>query len=271
MSQTLLDRIAVVLVEPLYPGNVGSTARAMKNFGLRDLRLVHPPLDRGNEARRMACGSLDILDNARQVFTLDEALDDIEVVVGTTARLGGWRHSVRTPRQAAPDILELAQNNRVALLFGSEDRGLSNEFIQRCQILLNIPSSPAQSSLNLSHAVLLVCYELFSRRFSGEAHTPRLAPAERVEDMYRDLMDALTRINFLRPGNPEYWIMAFRRLLGRTGLTEKEVNLFRGICRQIRWVHGLALPNMPQSKAKNTPSPPSSENDVESESSDSFE
>ncbi len=238
-SASLRDRITIVLVEPLFAGNIGSACRAMKNMGLHDLRMVHPPLDRKEEASRMAHGALDVLENARRVFTLEEALEDVQFVVGTTARLGGWREQIQTPRQAAGKIMEIAASNKVAILFGSEDRGLSNEAIKRCNMLISVPTSKQQRSLNLAQAVLLIAYELYITEFEGTAKSPGLAASNQVEGMFQDLSEALELIHFLRPGNPEYWMMAFKRLFGRSGLTTPEVNMLRGVCRQIRWVHSL--------------------------------
>ncbi|RJO70324.1 MAG: RNA methyltransferase [Myxococcales bacterium] len=236
MLESVENLISIVLVEPLFPMNIGAVCRAMKNFGLFDLRLVHPPLDRKNEAMKMAHGATEILENARKVFTLDEALDDVSYVIGATARLGGWRARASTPRVAAPEILRIAQTNRVAILFGAEDRGLANDAIARCQMLLTIPASRAHRSLNIAQAVLLVGYELFVADLPDVPAPPAYAPAAAVEAMFDDLADALDRIHFLRPGKSEYWMLAFKRLFGRTGLTPEEVNLMRGVCRQIRWV-----------------------------------
>jgi len=249
-----LNNIAIVLVHPQFPGNIGSVCRTMKNHDLSDLRLIHPPLDRRNEASRMAHGATDLLESAKRVFTIEEALGDISFVVGTTARLGGWRSQILQPHEGAQEILKAAQSNRVALLFGSEDTGLSNEVVKRCQLLVTIPTSKQHRSLNLSHAVAILGYELFKEARCLPPALPSMAKIESVEAMFEDLTQALTLINFLRPGNPDYWMLALRRLFARTGLSEREVNLLRGICRQIRWVHGLKGEIPPLSHAQ-TPEP----------------
>ncbi len=233
-----LENIVFVLVHPQTPGNIGSAARAMKNMGLRNLRLVHPPLDRGGEAYNMAHGARDVLKEAQVFFDLDEALADCQMVIATTARLGGWRFPPQNPRQAAPEILALAENSRIAILFGAEDRGLTNDQVMYAQRFLTIPTGSEMTSLNLSQAVLAIAYELFcGKPDPGPAKRPALADQPQVHAMLDDLRDALQRIDFIRPGNPDYWMAAFRRMFGRTGLEAREVNLYRGIARQIRWMH----------------------------------
>lgn len=238
MPLSVLENISIVLVHPQLPANIGAACRAMKNMGLSDLRLVHPPLDRKEQAQKLAHGAGDILESARRVFTLEEALDDIQYVVGTTARLGGWRHQIKAPRSASGEILSVARENRVAILFGAEDYGLPNDIIKHCQMLISIPTSKKQNSLNLAQAVLLIGYELRLGEFPGEASSLKLANSKNVEDMFSELSQALELINFMRPGNPDYWMQAFKRLFARSGLTEREVNMFRGICRQVRWMNG---------------------------------
>lgn len=237
----LRTRIRIVLAEPRLPANIGAAARAMKNFGLADLWLIQPPQDRDGQGLALAHGAEDVYENAHRVYALEEALDGVQVVIGTTARLGGgWRADPLTPREAAPFILSRATANTVAILFGSEDRGLSNREVDYCQALISIPTDSAHRSLNLAQAVLLIGYELFvAARPQGEADL-ELAPAKHVDAFLSDFADALTRINFLRPGNPDYWMMSFRRLFGRTGLTTPEVNLLRGVVRQMRWAAGQA-------------------------------
>jgi len=235
--KTLLNNICIVLVNPLLPENIGSACRAMKNMGLSDLRLVHPPLDRSGKGKKLAHGAEEILDNAKKVFTVEEALEGVQYTVGTTARLGGWRDQVKTPRTAAPSILDLARENKIAILFGSEDCGLPNEVVKECQMLINVPTTKEHHSLNLAQAVLLISYELRLHGLGSEAAPLKLAEVNNVNGMFDDLTKALDMIDFLRPGKPDYWMMAFKRLFARSGLTEREVNMFRGVCRQIRWVN----------------------------------
>jgi len=153
---TLLSNFRVVLVGTLYHGNVGSVCRAMANMGLRELVLAGPRLcDDAGEASRMAVHAADILNARREVATLAEAVADCAFVAGTTARGGLYRQHVKTPRELAPELLRLAANGKVALVFGREDKGLSNDEIGLCTHLIRIPVHPDYTSLNLAQAVLL--------------------------------------------------------------------------------------------------------------------
>jgi len=245
-----LENIAIVLVEPLYAGNIGSTARAMKNMWLSDLRLVSPPLDRQGEAVQMATCAKDLLESAKKYFSLEEAIADCQYVYGTTARLGGWRKGMDTPRNSVKEILELAASNRVAILFGSEDRGLSNEQIRLCNSLISIPTNPEAKSLNISQAVLVLCYELFTApNAAAETLKPKLADVAQVNSMFEEMKDVLCQIGVVKPGDPEYWLMPLRRLFGRTGLLPIEVKILRGIAHQIRWIYSKAFPDGADSTA----------------------
>ena len=155
-----LDTVSIVLVEPQVPGNVGACARVMKNMGLKRLVLVNPWFHNHPQARYMAHGSEDILEDAKVVDNLSEAVADSVLVVGTTRRK---RHNTpfMNPRQAALEILGSSRSGPVSILFGREDKGLSNEELKWCQIHVSIPSSQAQPSLNLSQAVMVMAYELF--------------------------------------------------------------------------------------------------------------
>ena len=156
-----LDNIRVVLVEPQHSGNIGAVARAMKNMALSRLVLVNPADHLAMEARMMAMHALDILQQAQVVDTLTQAIADAGYVVGTTRRLGRSRQAQQTSRSIAPLLLELAASNPVALVFGREDSGLTNDELARCHELITIPAHPTFGSLNLAQAVLLVCYELY--------------------------------------------------------------------------------------------------------------
>lgn len=158
-----LDNIRIILVGTLYSGNVGSVCRAMANMGLGRLTLVAPRiLDGWEEGRRLAVHATDLLDARREVATLGEAVADCAAVVGTTARGGLYRATVQPPRVLAPEILRLAAQAPVAIVFGREDQGLHNDEIAQCTHLIRIPVDPRYQSLNLSQAVLIVAYELYS-------------------------------------------------------------------------------------------------------------
>jgi tRNA/rRNA methyltransferase len=226
------------LVRPLYGGNIGSVCRAMKNMGLTSLRLVapHDAVDY-EEAAMMAVSARDVLDS-RTVFP-DAALavEDCTQVAGTTARPGLYRAHSYTVREWAPVFLESAQSNQVALVFGTEDNGLSNEELALCTQIIRIPSSPNYSSLNLAQAVMVCCYELFlaTGHFqpTGEHHPE--APSKMRERMYSMWDEMLSQIGFYEDEKSEHMMMAMRRIFSRGKLSVADVNILMGICRQAKW------------------------------------
>ncbi len=234
-----LTNVRVVLVRPRGAANVGAVARAMKNMGLRDLVLVRPAPMRLFWSKAMAVHAEDVLSRVRRCDSLAEAVADCGLVVGTTCRGGLYRAAAEPAREAAPRIMAAAGANRVALVFGPEDHGLSNGDLQCCHELMVIPSDPAYPSLNLAQAVMVCCYELFLAANATAATAPVLAPAERVERMFQHLKSACLSIGFLHRDNPDHIMFAFRRLLGRARLEERDVNILLGLARQIEWFgHG---------------------------------
>jgi len=239
--KSLQNRLVIVLIGVQSAGNAGSVARAMRNMDLRELRLVSPECDpHGPEAERMARDGRSILQAARRVSSLDEALADCHYAVATTGRKGKRRGEYRSPRQLAPEIIERAARERVALVFGPEDRGLSAEHLSRCQTVLAIPTSREFKSLNLAQAVMIVAYELFVAaldKVSAPAPAARPTLGEQ-EATFGDLQSVLLEIGYLDPNNPEHIMLDLRRLLGRAELTERDLRILRGIVRQIRWASG---------------------------------
>lgn len=237
MPKINLANVSIVLSRPLFGGNVGSIARAMRNMGLSHLRLVAPQADlQGDEALKMACDARPLLEAAAIYPTLLEAVADQQLVVGTTRRVGVVRQHVLTPRALAEKLIAPSQTDCMALVFGNEGTGLSNEEIALCQWLVTIPTDPAFKSLNLAQAVMVIAYELHM------AHTDqppepvlRRASAQAVEAMYTALKGALLKIGFLDANNPERIMFAIRRCLGRAQLEERDVKILRGIARQINW------------------------------------
>ena len=229
--------VAIVLCRPKYSGNVGSAARCAKNMGISRLIVVpgEEPLEEEAMKTMSTHFAADLIDGIRWAKSAEEALAPFGFVVGTTARTGSARGPVVTPRAMAERVVEISQKNQVALLFGPENTGLSNEEVRLCQMLVTIPSSPRYRSLNLSHAVMILCYELFVVRRQAVGFTPRLASGGEMEGMYDALQELLSKIGFLNPQNPEYWMAHLRRFFGRTGVYAKEVKIFRGICRQLNW------------------------------------
>ena len=231
-----LDNIRVVLVEPQHSGNIGAVARAMKNMALSRLVLVNPADHLAMEARMMAMHALDILQQAQVVDTLTQAIADAGYVVGTTRRLGKSRQAQQTSRSIAPLLLELAASNLIALVFGREDSGLSNDELARCHELITIPAHPTFGSLNLAQAVLLVCYELYvSAATRPLAPPPMLATTTEVERLYTRMQEVLRRIGFLHGSNPDRMMGYFRRFFARYGMKSHDVKVFLGVFRQIEW------------------------------------
>jgi tRNA/rRNA methyltransferase len=230
-----LDRVRVVLVRAKSSGNVGSVARAMKNMGLADLCLVAPRRYRPHVAAKMAVHASDTLERVKLCGSLGEAIADCGWVVGTTCRPGPYRGRALSPREAAPEILSVSSGNRVALVFGPEDHGLSNDELKLCHELVTIPTDSGYASLNLAQAVLVCLYELFLARHAHRSPAPTLATSDRLERMYRNLGRALVRIGFLHGANPEHIMFTVRRIFGRARLDPREVAIWLGIARQIEW------------------------------------
>ncbi|MFO7706768.1 MAG: RNA methyltransferase [Desulfobacterales bacterium] len=231
-----LTNVAIVLVQPNISENIGAAARAMCNMGLRRLVLVDPPRCDLTRVCKMAThAALDVVEQMEIHPGLPEALKDFGYVVGTTARLGGERQAVCTPARLAETLLPIAAENPVAVLFGPEDRGLTNEDLRFCHSVVTIPTADF-SSLNLAQAVMVVCYELF--RFStappGE-FAPRLANRFELDAMYAHLKEVLTRICFIDASNPDRFMNNLRHFGTRMQLRAKEVQILRGVCRQIDW------------------------------------
>ena len=229
--------IWVVLVEPREPRNVGAAARAMKNFGLEELVLVNPERPIDESAYRLATrGAADVLDRARVVADLDEALADCVYVVATSARArDGYAGEVYTPRQGAPLVRQMAGAGPVALLFGRENFGLSNQEMDRAHAIWRIPTG-GYSSLNLAQAVLLVAYEVFlAVAEPPSAERPRPAPREELEMFFADLEDYLRLIRYTDENRMEGAMRSFRRLVHRAQPAVNEVHRLRGVLRQSRW------------------------------------
>jgi len=235
-NSPLLDNIEVVLVETQSSGNIGSVARAMKNTGFKNLTLVNPCEYITNESYSMACKADDMLRAATVYPTLEACVRKTSLVVGTTRRQGKIRYPILTLDEAVPKILELASKNKVSILFGREDRGLENDEIAACDILLEIPTDEDYGSLNLSHAVFLVCYSLFAGAGCAKDPAVTVAPRGELEKMYLHLEEALRALGYGECGGEhliETILRSFRRLFGRTGLMQKEINMLRGISTQI--------------------------------------
>jgi tRNA/rRNA methyltransferase len=224
----------VVLVRPLRAGNVGAACRAMKNMGLRGLRLVSPLPDlQGEECRSQAWQAWDILEGARESGSLAEAVATHTLVVGTSGKAAdAW-----SPRQLALEGADRAGGGRVALVFGPESTGLTRGELALCHVVVRIPSDPGQPSLNLSQAVLIVAYEVFLSAAEAREHSPGTPRPEtgEVEEALTALREGLLGIGYLAPHNPGPILSELRSLLVRAALTPRELTLLRGMARQILW------------------------------------
>lgn len=233
-----MANIRVVLVRQMYGGNLGAICRAMKNMGLSELVMVSPNPDLDfYEAQKYALHADDILENRRQVDSVEEAVADCAIVAATTGLKGLYRSHTKTPREIAPRLLESAQTNKVALVFGPENHGLSNEEMQVATHLVTIPSTDAYSSLNLAQAVMVCCYELYvasqqyapPQEFHPEAS---IAMRERLFTMWREM---LLDIKFCDEVKLDHMMMGFRRIFGRGYLSEADVKILMGLARQASW------------------------------------
>ena len=234
-----LDHLSVVLVETQSAGNIGSAARAMKNLGLSRLVLVNPQTALTDEARHLACGADDILANAQRAETLPEALASCHLAVGTSSRSVEWIPTVLLPSELAQRLTEFSTDQRVALVFGPERTGLTNEHLQHCQWLMTIPTNPEFDSMNLAHAVAVVAYEIhkqFATRPVGR--DLQRADLEQVEDFASGLQRCLDEIGFLNQQNPQQVMFTLRQMLSRACLEERDVSILRGILRQWSWYAG---------------------------------
>ena len=233
--QAARENINIVLNKPKYAGNVGAVARCAKNMGFDKICVVSGDHLSTEEMRTTATHvAAELVDNIRHCESLEEALGDFQYIVGATARTGSARGPVVSPRQMAERIVDISQHNSVALLFGAEDRGLTNDDLRWCHLTVNIPTGGFKS-LNLSHAVMIICYEIFMAENDADVFTSKLATAAELEGMYDQMSKSLQKIGFLNPENPDYWMKHIRRFLSRTQLQAREVKIIRGICRQFAW------------------------------------
>jgi len=239
----LLQNIRVVLVNTSHPGNIGGAARAMKNMGLSRLVLVDPEDFPSGEAVARASGATDILESAQVVATLEEALVGCSLVLGTSARDRRIPWPLLDPRECGVAACEQAgQGGEVALVFGREYAGLTNEELQRCQFHVHIPSDPEFSSLNLAAAVQVLSYEVRMawlatqgqptkvEKFEATAmHSGQPVTMDELELFYGHLESTLIEIGFLDPEKPRHLMSRLRRLYGRSGISKLEMNILRGI------------------------------------------
>ncbi len=236
-ARNTLANIRIVLIHTSHPGNIGSAARAMKTMGLSQLFLVKPKSFPDEQAITMSSSAADILDQAIVVDTLKEAIADCQFIVGTSARHErslSWQTSA--PRSCAKNLTEQAQTGQVAIVFGRENSGMTNDELALCHQLVHIPTNPDYSSLNIASAVQILAYECRVAQLSqGEFEKQKLdkkdtlATAKEVESYYQHLEKAMIDADFLDPKNPRHLMKRMRRLFGRTHLSRSEINILRGM------------------------------------------
>lgn len=236
----LLKQFRIVLCETSHPGNIGSVARAMKTMGFSDLYLVNPKDFPSSHAEALACGAEDILQKATQVTSLERALENINHVIGFTARKRELTQPHKNVRDLSKQLINEASKNKIAIIFGNEKNGLSNLELQHCQSLGFIDANSKYSSLNLAHAVQIVCHEI---RMMSELPVKNKILNQVVKKyvshdiqngFYKHLEEILDEIGFLKKIQADRLMMRLRLLFNRTKMEKEEVNILRGILSEIQ-------------------------------------
>lgn len=234
----MLDKIRIVLINTSHPGNIGSAARAMKTMGLSELYLVNPGQFPSTKADELASGALDVLENAQVVGSLEEAVADCSLVIGTSARNRKIPWPLMAPREMAEKVSKEPPNSHTAIVFGREQFGLTNEELQCCHFHIQIPANPDYSSLNLAAAVQVVAYELrvasLQQHSNSEEWDYRYANADEMEKFYQHLQDVLVDIDFLKLEAPRKLMTRLRRLFFRARPDVMEMNILRGILTAVQ-------------------------------------
>jgi len=233
-TRNTLANIRIVLIQTSHPGNIGSAARAMKTMGLSELYLVNPKSFPDDQAVTMSSNATDILDNATVVNSVQDALVGCRLVVGTSARYErtlAW--DILDPRECSQELVKEAHTGTVAILFGRENSGLTNDELALCHHLVHIPTNPDYSSLNLASAVQILSYEC---RVASQANsemtkseTEEVVTVDAMEGYYKHLETAMIESSFLDPENPKHLMTRLRRLYGRVKVTPSELNILRGM------------------------------------------
>jgi tRNA (cytidine32/uridine32-2'-O)-methyltransferase len=238
------DNISIVLVNTSHPGNIGAAARAMKNMGLSELILVDPVDFPSGVAVGRAVSAVDILESARVVATLEEAVADCSLVIGTSARSRKIPWPMVTPEECADKIASESSSAKTAIVFGREDSGLNNDELQLCTYHVQIPTNPGYSSLNLAAAVMVICYEVLKQLQSEELSVVKTeedywdqerATGQQLEHFFEHLERVMTKIRFHDPENPRLLMQRMRRLYTRVRLDVMEMNILRGILTNIEF------------------------------------
>jgi len=233
-NSKILSNIRIVLVQTSHPGNIGATARAMKNMGLSDLALVKPKIFPSAEATSRASGADNILANAGVYDSLQEALAPCELVLGASARIRHLGWSEVGPKKGCGLLIEAAKTAPVAMVFGRENSGLTNEELELCHHLLHIPTNPEFSSLNVASAVQVLCYEIYSaiigeQKIESPEVEDRPATSQEFEGFFEHLLNTLEKTDFLQLYKTKRLQQRIRRVFYRSELNRTEVNILRGI------------------------------------------
>jgi TrmH family RNA methyltransferase len=244
MNSNFTENIRVVMVETTHPGNIGAAARAMKTMGYNKLYLVKPKIYPNAEATARAAGADDILSRAVVCDSLEDALQGCVTVVASTARPRTISHAVFTPREYAPKLFEMLKLGPVALVFGRESSGLSNEELEYCNAILQIPTNPEFSSLNVASAVQILCYEFIQLSYldAGEKaddvvddkEKTRLATADEMTYFYDHLEQSMIDVDFLNPQQPRKLMRRLKSLFNRAHMDENEVSILRGFLAAVQ-------------------------------------
>ena len=234
-NTTLLNNVAIVLVGPKFPENIGATARVAYNMGISNLIVVADSPPEYSPMAKMATHKATHLLNEMKLYdNLAEAIADYSIIIGTSARSGKQRCTERSPRNIIERILPDLATNKAAILFGPEDRGLTNDELKYCQYTSAIPTADF-SSLNLAQAVAIHCHELYYSMINSTeqtVHQPKIATSFELEGMYQHMEEALTEVDFLQKTNNSCWMTSIRNFFSRIRLTSKDSQVIRGICKQ---------------------------------------
>jgi len=239
MQNTITNHIDIIMVGTTHPGNIGAAARAMNNMCFSNLTLVDPQCPVGEIAYARSSGAHVILDMRKTVKSLPEAIEDAHLVIGMTARQRSLPWPELNPHEISQMIVEKGEGTRVALIFGREHSGLTNEELALCNYMVSIPTNPKFSSLNVASAIQVMCYEIYRNLSATANETPPasvepLASARDMAGYFSHLEQVLIETEFLDPDNPGLLMKRMRRLYQRVDLEQTEVNILRGILSAVQ-------------------------------------
>ncbi|PIE71662.1 MAG: rRNA methyltransferase [Deltaproteobacteria bacterium] len=235
-QKVTLPNVGFILYRPRYPENIGAAVRAMRNMGLGRLLVVAPENYDLKKIEKMATHDSEAMVRSIELFDeMDPALEAFEYLVGTSARTGKERQDMVSPRELVPRLVPVSEENRIGVIFGPENKGLPNWILHRCHDIIHIPTADFKS-INLAQSVMLVAYELYvTHHVVKRKSVSRLAKQVEIEGMFGHLKTTFETIGFVRDGNPDYWLIRMRRFFGRNPVRASEVQLVRGICKQVLW------------------------------------